>query len=414
MSVFKPFCGLRPIAALAASIASRPYDVMNREEAKEEAAGNSHSFLHIIRAEIDLPDSVGDYDQTVYDKAKENFAQWITDNIFVQDPSPNFYIYEQEWLGYKQTGIMGLISTDDYLNDMIKKHEFTRPAKELDRINHMKTTGLHAEPILTAYPAVKEIDEIVAALVQQQEPDYNFIAPDGIRHTLWAITQPALNQTLQQLFDQKVPAIYIADGHHRAASSVKVALHCRQNNPNHTGYEDYNFILAVAFPDNQLRIIDYNRVIKDLNGLDVAHFLDKISPNFDVQKKTGLYKPEKPRQFSMYLDGQWYCLTAKPHLYQNTDIIESLDISILSNGLIDPVLGIKDQRTDSRIDFVGGMRGLEELQRRTDSGEMRLAFALYPVSMAQLIAVADSGNVMPPKSTWFEPKLRSGLVVHKF
>lgn len=414
MSVLKPFKGWRPLPELAAAIASRPYDVMNRAEAYEEAADNPHSFLHIIRSEIDLPDTVGDYDQTVYLKAKENFEQWAKAGIFAADKGENFYIYEQEWLGYIQTGIMGLISTDDYLNDVIKKHEFTRPAKELDRINHMKVTRLHAEPILTAYPAVAEIDALVESVTKKQAPNYNFTASDGIRHTLWTIDNPVLNQTLSRLFAQKVPAIYIADGHHRAASSVKVAMDCRENNIEHDGSEEYNFILAVVFPDNQLRIIDYNRLVKDLNGLNTADFLAKVAQNFIIDPQNEPYKPDQPRRFSMYLDGKWYALTAKPHLYQDADVIGSLDVSILSNGLIDPILGIKDQRTDSRIDFVGGIRGLEELQRRTDSGEMRIAFAFYPVSMAELIAVADSGNVMPPKSTWFEPKLRSGLVVHRF
>lgn len=413
MSILKPFRAWRPLPQLAAQIACRPYDVMNRAEAKIEAAQNNLSFLHIIRAEIDLPDTVGDYEPQVYDKAQQNFDALVQNAHLTQDPLPYLYIYEQEWQGHTQTGIMALISTDDYVQDIIKKHEHTRPSKEQDRINHMMHTHLHSEPILTSYKQVPDIDAIVTTTISNQAPDYNFIADDGIRHTFWVLKDQASIKQLCLLFDQKVPAIYIADGHHRAASSVKVALAQREQNPQHNGTEEYNFILAVAFPDNQLQIIDYNRVIKDLNGLTTHDFLAKISQKFNLTPQDKTYKPQAPRHFGIYIGGTWYQAIAHDKLYTEHPI-DSLDIAVLSDHVLAPILGINDQRTDPRIDFVGGMRGMTELERRVDNGEMALAIAIYPVSMSQLLRVADSGEVMPPKSTWFEPKLRSGLAVHQF
>jgi uncharacterized protein (DUF1015 family) len=412
VSILKPFRAWRPLPNIAHLVACRPYDVMNRAEAKTEAMGNDLSFLHIIRAEIDLPDQVGDYDPQVYDKARQNFDALVQGGNMVQDQQPCLYIYEQEWQGHAQMGIMALISTDDYVQDIIKKHEYTRPAKEQDRINHITRTHLHAEPILTSYKNVPEIDHIVTTVTQQQ-PDYNFIANDGIRHTFWVMNQSNYIAQIEQLFAQKVPAIYIADGHHRAASSAKVALAMRQQNPQHKGDEAYNFILAVAFPDNQLQIIDYNRVVKDLNGMTTDEFLAKVAEKFTLIPQKSTYKPTAPRHFGIYIGGNWYEALAQQQLYSEHPI-DSLDVAILSNHVLAPILGIHDQRTDPRIDFVGGMRGMAELERRVDSGEMALAIAIYPVSMSQLLRVADSGEVMPPKSTWFEPKLRSGLAVHEF
>lgn len=413
MSTLRPFRAWRPLPHLAHLVACRPYDVMNRAEAKAEAANNEYSFLHVIRAEIDLPDTVGDYDTQVYDRARQNFDALIKNGDLTQDPQPYLYLYEQEWQGHRQIGIMALISTDDYEQDIIKKHEHTRPAKEQDRINHMTRTHLHSEPILTSYKQVPQIDALVEQTIATQTPDYNFTADDGIRHTFWVLRNENHIAQLCQLFDRQVPAIYIADGHHRAASSVKVALALRANNPKHTGEEAYNFILAVAFPDNQLQIIDYNRVVKDLNGYTPNDFLVQVAQKFTLTKQANTYQPASPRHFGIYIDSHWYEAIAHHELYTDHPI-DSLDVAVLSNHLLAPILGIADQRTDQRIDFVGGMRGMTELERRVNSGEMALAIAIYPVSIAQLLRVADSGNVMPPKSTWFEPKLRSGLATHEF
>ncbi len=413
MAIIHPFKGFRPAKALAARVASRPYDVLNRTEAKAEAAGNPHSYLRIVRSEIDLPDALSPYDTQVYAKAKSTFEQWVSEGVLVQDETPHLYVYAQTMNGKQQIGIVAGTSIDDYQNNVIKKHEFTRPEKEQDRISHITHTRLHSGPVLMAYPHVSAIDTIIAHITAQT-PENDFTSPDGIQHTLWLIANEGTIKQLVRLFDTKVPAIYIADGHHRAASSTKVGLAQRAENPNATGEEEYNFFLSVLFPDNQLSIIDYNRVVKDLNGLHTDEFLIQIANNFEVVKTPSIYKPEGDYTFGMYLDKQWYQLTAKAGTYDTTHPIKSLAISVLSDNLLDPILGIKDQRTDKRIDFVGGIRGLEELERRVDNGEMKVAFAIYPVSIAQLLAVADSGDVMPPKSTWFEPKLRSGLVTHQF
>ncbi|MFK7905105.1 MAG: DUF1015 domain-containing protein [Chitinophagales bacterium] len=413
MATIKAFRGYRPAKELAEKVASRPYDVLNRAEALEES--NPHSYLHIIRAEIDLPELDSPYDEAVYKTAKKNFEQFAKDEILVQDSVNCLYVYAQTMNGKRQVGLMTCTSNEDYQNDIIKKHEFTRPKKEQDRINHISTTRLHSGPVLMAYPQVNTIDAVIDQVTQKQAPEYDFTADDGIQHTLWVIDDVSIIQTLVDLFDSEVEAIYIADGHHRAASSAKVGLKLKEENENHTGNEGYNFFLSVLFPDNQLQIIDYNRLVKDLNGLSTDDFLQQVAQKFDVEA-TGMtqVKPRNPYTFGMYMEGEWYQLTAKEGTYNTSDPIDSLDISVLSDNLIAPILGIKDQRTDDRIDFVGGIRGMKELEKRVNSGEMQVAFSIYAVSIQQLIDVANSGNVMPPKTTWFEPKLRSGLVTHKF
>ncbi len=411
MSDIKPFKGYRPPQELAAVVASRPYDVLNRAESKAES--NPQSFLRIIRSEIDVAEAISPYDPIVYQTAKKNFDSFVDNGILVQDQQDCLYVYAQTMDGQQQIGLVCGTSIDDYLNDHIKKHEYTRPQKEQDRITHITTTHLHTGPVLMAYPQVAEIDALVAQ-VTATDPIYDFVAEDGIGHTFWVISDSVLITQLVQLFENKVPDIYIADGHHRAASSTKVGLKMREAKPDYTGEEEFNYFLSVLFPDNQLRIIDYNRVITDLGRVFKTDLLARIALNFDIEKQAGLYKPQKKREFSMYIDGEWYLLKAKPHTYATEDPVQSLDISILSDYVIAPILGIEDQRTDDRIDFVGGIRGLGELEKRVDSGEMKLAFAIYPVSVEELMAVAQSGRVMPPKSTWFEPKLRSGLVVHEF
>lgn len=413
MAIIKPFCAWRPLPSVAEHLACRPYDVMNRQEAKMQAHDNKLSFLHVIRAEIDLPDDIDEHHPSVYEQAKKAFEKFAQNGIFVQDPNACLYVYEQEWRGRTQTGIMTLLDVADYEQDIIKKHEHTRPEKEQDRITHILTTCLHSEPILTAYRQINEIDAIVAAICAQT-PCYNFSTDDGIRHTFWVIEQPKTIEQLCILFKERVPVIYIADGHHRAASSAKVAQKMRNENPAHNGEEAYNSILAVVFPDKQLQIIDYNRVVKSLNGWNNADFLAQVAQKFQVETVPSAYQPDSPRHFGMYFNRQWYQLTASEQLYTSQNPVDLLDISILSEHLLKPILGIEDQRTDKRIEFVGGIRGLKELQQRVDSGEMAVAFAIYPVSMQQLLSVADAGQVMPPKSTWFEPKLRSGLAVHAF
>ena len=413
MSIIKSFKGYRPVPNLAKQVASRPYDVLNRAEAKAEAAGNPYSYLHIVRSEISLPDEVSAYSEAVYEKAKANFEQMTQGKVLLQDAENCLYVYAQTMNGKRQIGLVACTSIDDYLNDIIKKHEFTRTAKEQDRINHISTTNLHSGPILMAYPNVMAIDAIINQVVKQM-PQYDFASVDGIQHTFWVIDDADKIGALTELFAQKVPYIYIADGHHRAASSTKVGLQKRKENENHTGDEQYNYFLSVLFPDNQLTIIDYNRVVTDLNGLNKADFLTKVSEKFDVETAKSAYQPQTPYRFGMYLDGEWYILTAKKGTYEENHPILSLDISVLSDNLLAPILNITDQRTDNRIDFVGGIRGMKELERRVDNGEMRLAFSIFAVSIQQLIDVANSGKVMPPKSTWFEPKLRSGLVTHQF
>jgi uncharacterized protein (DUF1015 family) len=412
MAILKAFKGLRPPIELAKKLASRPYDVLDSKEARIEAEGNKYSLLHIIKPEIDLPENIDHYDQRVYDQAKINFDLFRENNWLVQDQEDYLYIYAQTMFGKTQYGIVGCAGVDDYLNNIIKKHELTRKDKEEDRMKHVRITNANMEPVFFTYPAVKEIDEIVAIIVKEQKPDYDFTASDGIGHHFWVIKNQNMIKRIIELFAQ-IPYTYVADGHHRTAAAALVGNEKKMKNTKHNGTEEYNFFLAVHFPSNQLTIIDYNRTVKDLNGLTSEEFIKKLEKDFIVELKgIDIYKPEKLHNFSMYLDGKWYSLIAKTGAYNDNDPIGILDVTILSNLVFNEILGIKDLRTDKRIDFVGGIRGLGELKKRVDTGEMKAAFALYPVSMQQLINIADSGNIMPPKTTWFEPKLRSGLVVH--
>lgn len=413
MAVLKPFKGLRPPAALVAKVASRPYDVLNSEEARIEAAGNPASLLHIIKPEIDFPAGIDEHTQPVYQKAVDNFNLWKKNGWLVKDAQESLYIYAQTMNGRTQYGIVGCASVDDYLNGVIKKHELTRSDKEEDRMKHVRITNANMEPVFFAYRAVKALDEIVHSIVTAHAPIYDFVAEDGFGHHFWLVSQPEIISEIVTLFAE-IPSTYVADGHHRTAAAALVGKEKRLSNPNHTGNEEYNFFLAVHFPDNQLNIIDYNRTVKDLNGLSASQLIDHLSADFEIQKiGADIYKPDQLHTFSLYLEGNWYKMVAKPGRYNDLDPIGVLDVTILSNLVLDKILGIKDLRTDKRIDFVGGIRGLGELKKRVDSGEMKVAFALYPVSMKQLIDIADSGNIMPPKTTWFEPKLRSGLVIHE-
>lgn len=413
MATVKPFKGLRPPKAIVEDLACLPYDVMNVEEAAKMAEGKPCSLLHVTRSEIDCEKGIDVHAQAVYNKSVENFKLFQKKGWLVQDQEARFYIYAQTMEGRTQYGIVGCASVDDYLNGIIKKHELTRKDKEEDRMVHVRINKANMEPVFFTYPAVPELDAIVADIVANKQPEYDFVAEDGFGHHFWVIEDAAVNKRIEELFATKVPYTYVADGHHRTAAAALVGKEKRDQNPNHTGKEEYNFFLAVHFPDSQLKIIDYNRVIKDLNGHSKETFLNAIARNFEVKAEGAeIYKPSHLHEFSMYLDGQWYSMKAKTGTYNDQDPIGVLDVTILSNLVLDEVLGIKDLRTDKRIDFVGGIRGLGELKKRVDSGEMAVAFALYPVSMKQLINIADSGNIMPPKTTWFEPKLRSGLVIH--
>lgn len=412
MAVLKAFKGYRPGKENVDRVASRPYDVLNSDEAREEVKGNPYSFLHVVKPEVDLPPDIDLHSDPVYNKAKENLQKLIADNMFVQDPEDYLYVYAQTMFGKTQYGIVGCAGVEDYLNNVIKKHELTRPDKEEDRMNHVRVTNFNAEPVFFAYPDHNEIDNIVARVVAD-DPEYNFTTPDGVGHHFWVIRNQEDNRRIVEIFEKEIPATYVADGHHRTAAAALVGAERKKNNPNHTGDEEYNFFLAVHFPASQLTIIDYNRVIKDLNGLSQDALISELEKRFTVEKKgTEPYKPDALHNFSMYLGGEWYSLTAKPGTYDDNDPIGCLDVTVLSEQVLTPVLDITDLRKSTRIDFVGGIRGLEELKRRVDSGEMVVAFALYPVSMKQLMDIADSGKIMPPKTTWFEPKLRSGLVIH--
>ncbi len=414
MAIIKPFKGFRPKQGLEKLIAAKPYDVLNSEEARTEKGDNNYSFYRINKPEVDLDPSIDLYDEKVYATAKSNLDLFIQEDWLQQDTTENYYIYKQRMGTHEQYGLVLCASIEDYFNDVIKKHEFTRPDKENDRIKHMDTLSAHVGPVFTCYNDVKEINDIVAAEITKT-PVYDFTADDGVGHTLWVVNQADTVAAITQLFKEKVPFTYIADGHHRAASSAKVGQRRKEANPNHTGEEEYNYFLSVLFPASQLSIIDYNRVVKDLNGLSFEEFIAKASEKFEIEKiGTTIYKPSKLHEFSFYYDNNWYKMTAKTGTYNDADPIGVLDITVLSNNLLSPILGIHDQRTDKRIDFVGGIRGLGELEKRVNSGEMKIAFAIYPVTIQQLINIADSGNVMPPKTTWFEPKLRSGLVVHTF
>ncbi len=419
MSVIKPFKGYRPTTDIVEKLASRPYDVLNTEEARQECAGNPYSLLHVTKAEIDLPEGTKDSDTITYVKVVENFNSFKDYGWLVQDKEEKLYIYAQsmnptEENAHWQYGIVACAWSEDYINKVIKKHELTRKDKEEDRMKHVRITNANVEPVFFAYPAVNEIDAIVDNIVRHEKPVYDFIAKeDGFGHRFWTIDDKATIDRLVELFATKVPAMYIADGHHRSAAAALVGQEKKENNPNHTGKEEYNYFMTVIFPDNQLKIIDYNRVVKDLNGLSKEDFIAALGNTYVVEDMgTEIYKPAMLHEHSMYLDGHWYKMTAKPGTFDDNDPIGVLDVKILSDNVLDNILGIKDLRTDKRIDFVGGIRGLGELKRRVDSGEMAVAFAMYPVSMKQIIDIADSGNIMPPKTTWFEPKLRSGLVIH--
>ena len=400
MAIVNPFKALRPQPQFAQKVASRPYDVLSSLEAKIEARGNPHSFLHITKSEIDLPDKTDVHSQEVYDRAKQNLHAFMQRGILFREDKDCFYIYQLIMKGRSQTGLVGVSSIDDYENDIIKKHEFTRPEKEEDRINHIKTTRAQTGNVFLAYRNVSEIDEVINNWKSTHDPVYDFLADDGVSHAIWVINSDQVNAQLKKIFQEKVPSTYIADGHHRAASAAKVRLQVEEN-----------FFLTTLFPANELKIMDYNRVVKDLNGLQPEELIKKLQNEFDVQESTEAVAPGKLHEFGMFVGNKWYRLQAKPGTFSE-DPIGVLDVTILSNNVLDKILGITDQRTDKRIDFIGGIRGLSELEKRVNSGEMAVAFSLYPVSIEQLFDIADGGNVMPPKSTWFEPKLRDGLLTH--
>ena len=413
MAVIKPFKGIRPPKALVEEVASRPYDVLNSAEARAEAGDNEKSLYHIIKPEINFPEGTDEHDPCVYESAAEHFQMFQDKGWLVQDEKENYYVYAQTMNGKTQYGLVVGAYVPDYMNGVIKKHELTRRDKEEDRMKHVRVNNANIEPVFFAYPDNAELDAIVAKYTAG-EPEYDFIAPgDGFGHTVWVIDQQEDIDAITKAF-AAMPALYIADGHHRSAAAALVGAEKAQQNPNHKGDEEYNYFMAVCFPANQLTIIDYNRVVKDLNGLTPEEFLAAVSKNFIVEEKgSEIYKPNALHNFSLYLDGKWYSLTAKEGTYDDNDPIGVLDVTISSNLILDEILGIKDLRSDKRIDFVGGIRGLGELKKRVDSGEMKVALALYPVSMKQLMDIADTGNIMPPKTTWFEPKLRSGLIIHK-
>ena len=406
----KPFAAVRPPREYVEEVAARPYDVLNSAEAQKEAG--EKSLLHITKPEIDFSPIIDEHSQQAYDKAVENFKAWQSRGWLVQDDKPYYYIYAQTMEGRTQYGLVVCAHTDDYAEGNIKKHELTRKDKEDDRMIHVRIQDANIEPVFFAYPDNEEVNAIVARYIAGV-PEYDFVAEDGFGHTFWVIDNQEDIDRLTAIF-AGIPAFYVADGHHRTAAAARVGAEKKANNPAHTGEEEYNWFMTVAFPDSQLKIIDYNRVVKDLNGLTPEQLLKALEEDFEVcEKGSDIYKPGRLHEFSMYLGGKWYSLAAKEGRYDDNDPIGVLDVTILSNLVLDKILGIKDLRTDKRIDFVGGIRGLGELSRRVDSGEMAVAFALYPVSMKQLVDIADSGNIMPPKTTWFEPKLRSGLAIHK-
>lgn len=415
MARVKAFKGFRPPQDIVTKLSSLPYDVMDSEEARERAKDNPYSLLHVTKAEIDLAPGTADDAPEVFEKVVENYAKFKKNGWLVQDGEEKLYIYAQTMNGKTQYGIVGCTHVDDYFNGIIKKHELTRKDKEDGRMVHVNITNANVEPVFFAYPDNEEINSIVEKIVKNEKPVYDFIGnDDGFGHTFWVINDKATIKRIEEIFNNDIPYLYVADGHHRTAAAARVGQERRAKNPNHTGNEEYNYFMAVIFPANQLTIIDYNRVVKDLNGLSEQEFVKRVEETFKVEKMgTEIYKPESLHTFSMYLGGNWYKLSAKEGTYNPNDPIGVLDVSILSTNVLDKVLGITDLRRDKRIDFVGGIRGLGELKRRVDSGEMKVAFALYPVSMKQLMEIADTGNIMPPKSTWFEPKLRSGLVIHE-
>jgi uncharacterized protein (DUF1015 family) len=412
MAKLHAFKGFRPGKGQVKEVASRPYDVLNSTEARVEIQGNPWSFLHVVKPEVDLPEGTVLYSDEVYNKGKENLQRLISEGYFVEDDSELLYVYAQTMFGKTQYGIVGCAAVDDYLEDVIKKHELTRPDKEEDRMNHIRVTNFNAEPVFFAYPDHAGLDAIVERTASR-EAEYDFTTEDGVGHHFWLISEKEDIQKIVEIFDREIKYTYVADGHHRTAAAALVGQERKKNNPEHRGDEEYNFFLAVHFPATQLTIIDYNRVVKDLNGLTPAEFLQELEEGFVIEPKgQEVYKPVNLHNFSMYLEGIWYSLTARPGTFKDDDPIGCLDVTVLSEQVLGPLLNITDLRKSKRIDFVGGIRGLEELSRRVDSGEMAAAFALYPVSMKQLMDIADNGMIMPPKTTWFEPKLRSGLVIH--
>ncbi len=413
MATVRPFKALRPAPEYAEKVVSLPYDVMNRKEAAKMAEGNPYSYLHICRAEIDLPGQENPYDISVYQKAKTNIYDNLEKGVFIRETKPSFYVYRQIMNGRVQTGFVGCASIDDYNNNIIKKHELTRHEKEIDRINHFDICNADTEPVFFTYRQNKKLNSIIVR-VTEAEPEYHITDSMNVAHMLWVVSDESLCKEISEIFRDEIEYMYIADGHHRSASAVNVGMKRREQNPDYTGDEEFNYFMAVMFPDEDLAIFDYNRVVKDLNGNSKEEFFEKIKKNFDIEKVSDStpYRPEALHEFSMYMKDGWYRLTAREGTFNAADPIEALDVSILQENLLSPVLGIGDPRTDKRIDFVGGIRGLEELERRVNE-DMEIAFALYPVSIAQLIAVADAGLLMPPKSTWFEPKLGSGLFIHE-
>ena len=410
MAIVKAFKGFRPVEELASKIAALPYDVMNSEEAREMVKGDKYSFLHVDRAEVDLDPSIDVHDQKVYDKARENLDKMINEGQYIQDKKPCLYIYRQIMNGRPQTGLVFCASIDDYMNNVIKKHEFTRADKEQDRINHVDNCNANTGPIFLTYRENNRVTEIITDWTNKK-PTYDFVSEDGISHIVWVIDNDETISEIIELF-KEIDNLYIADGHHRSASAVKVGLKRRKENPNYTGEEEFNYFLAVAFPDNDLMVMDYNRVVKDLNGLTVNQLIDKLKEKFVVTESSTAVKPSKKHTYGMFVDGKWYLLEAKDGIYNANDPIDSLDVAILQNNVLTPILGIEDVRTSDRIDFIGGIRGIGELEKRVNS-DMKIAFSMFPTEVSDIMKVADINEVMPPKSTWFEPKLRSGLFIHK-
>lgn len=412
MAKIKPFKGLRPPKDLVSKVVARPYDVLNSAEARAEAAGNEMSLYRITRPEIDFAPDIDEHDECVYERAASNFKLFQDNGWLIQDKEDRYYIYAQTMGDHKQYGLVVATNVDDYMQGHIKKHELTRRDKEEDRMKHVRATNANIEPVFLAYPDNRILDDIVSKETAKA-PEYDFVSNDGFGHTFWVIDDAETIKLITKTFES-IPNLYIADGHHRTAAAALVGHEMAQNNPKHTGTEEYNYFLAVCFPESHLKIIDYNRVVKDLNGLTPESFIERLSEHFDIEAKgQEPYKPQRIHNFSIYLDNKWYSITAKKDTYDDNDPIEGLDVTISSKYILKDILGIGDLRSDKRIDFVGGIRGLSELEKRVDSGEMSIAIALYPVTMQQLIKIADTGNILPPKTTWFEPKLRSGLVIHK-
>ena len=411
MAILKPFRAFRPVKELAHLVASKPYDVINTAEARIEAQGNDLSFLHIVKPEIDFPDDQNPYAPEIYLRGRDNFRALCEQNILLQDEVDSYYIYMLEKDKRQQNGIVGCVSIEDYFNDVILKHELTRPDKEEDRKNHIRVTNMNAEPVLFAFRAVKKLNDLIED-IKKRNALYDFVADDGVRHAIWRVEKKADIDAISRFFEE-IDHTYVADGHHRTAAAALVGRELHNKNRYHQGIEEYNYFMAVHFPDDQLQIIDYNRVVKDLNGHSRETFLELLGQSFHIKSNgPAQYKPRKPHEFSMYLESNWFILRTREGTFDNKDPIGVLDVTILSEQILKPILGIEDVRTDKRIDFIGGTRGLNELEKRVDNGEMKLAFALYPVTMQQLMNIADSGMIMPPKTTWFEPKLASGLLVH--